>query len=283
MDAKAVSRSRRRVSFTRSTPLHPLPGRPIFGSMDDQTLLRYSRQIMLPSVDAEGQQRLLESRVLIIGAGGLGSPVAMYLAAGGVGHLGIVDFDHVDLSNLQRQIIHASKDVGRLKVDSAAERIHDLNPQVQVTTFPKALEGDELLEAVDWADVVVECTDNFAARFTVNAACARRRTPLVSGAVIRMEGQVATFSHQGGGPCYRCLYRDESEPAETCTQSGVLAPVPGIVGSIQAVEAMKLLLGLETLQGRLLLIDALSMEFRTLSLKQDPACPVCSQPAAAAG
>lgn len=250
--------------------------------MDDQALLRYSRQIMLPSVDAAGQQRLLEARVLIIGAGGLGSPVAMYLAAGGVGHLGIVDFDHVDLSNLQRQIIHGSEDIGRLKVESAAARIRSLNPDVRVTTFPRALEGEELLEAVAWADVVVECSDNFSTRFAVNAACARQRTPLVSGAVIRMEGQVTTFGHQGEGPCYRCLYRDEAEPEETCTQSGVLAPVPGIVGSIQAAEAMKLILGLETLQGRLLLIDALSMEFRSLSLRKDPACPVCSRPAEAA-
>ena len=243
--------------------------------MDDESLLRYSRQIMLPEVDAAGQQRLLDAHVLIIGAGGLGSPVAMYLTAGGIGHIAIADFDTVDLSNLQRQIIHGSEDIGRPKVDSAVDRLRALNPETRLTTFNHALQDQDLVEAVRWADVVVDCSDNFSTRFALNEACVREGTALVSGAVIRMEGQVTTFLNAGDGPCYRCLYKDEQELAETCTQTGVLAPVPGIVGCIQATEAMKVVLGLETLEGRLLLIDAVPMEFRSIRLKKDPACPVC--------
>lgn len=247
--------------------------------MNDEQLLRYSRQILLPQVGAEGQQRLLESRVLIIGVGGLGSPAAMYLAAAGVGHLVLSDFDRVDLSNLQRQIAHDSRDLGRPKVDSARDTLLALNPDVQVTALPEALEGEALLEQVTAADVVVDASDNFATRFALNAACVKARTPLVSGAAIRLEGQVAVFRpDRDDSPCYRCLYRDDAaEPEQACTQTGVLAPLVGIIGSVQAMETIKVLLGVgESLTGRLLLLDGEAMNWRTLKLTKDPACPVCS-------
>jgi adenylyltransferase/sulfurtransferase len=214
--------------------------------LQDEQLLRYSRQIMLPQVDAAGQMRLLESTVLVVGLGGLGAPVAMYLAAAGVGNLVVVDDDEVDLSNLQRQIIHTTADVGRPKVDSARDALLALNPE------------------------------NFATRFAINEACFASGTPLVSGAAIRLEGQVAVFDPRvDASPCYRCLYRDEGELAETCTQSGVFTPVVGIIGSLQATEALKLLVGLgEALTGRLLLLDAETMQIRTIRLPRDPKCPV---------
>ena len=245
--------------------------------MDDPLLLRYSRQILLPQVGTEGQETLAASRALIIGLGGLGSPAAMYLAAGGVGELVLVDFDVVDLSNLQRQIAHRTEDIGRLKVESARDALVALNPHARVTAIAERLDGDALREQVAQADVVVDGSDNFATRFAVNAACVATGTPLVSGAAIRLEGQVAVFRPDlGDGPCYHCLYKDEGELQETCTQTGVLAPVVGIIGSIQAVEAMKVLMGIgETLTGRLLLLDAMTMEWRTLKLRKDPACPVC--------
>lgn len=242
--------------------------------MEDQQLLRYSRQIMLPGVDVAGQQKLLDSRVLIIGAGGLGSPLAMYLATAGVGQLVLVDFDAVDLSNLQRQILHGSHDLGRPKVESARDTLAVLNPEVAVTTINAKLEGEELLGEVERADVVVDASDNFATRFAVNDACVAARKPLVSGAAIRMEGQVSVFHNERpDSPCYRCLYRDEGELAQTCTENGVLAPVVGIIGTIQATEVLKVLLGIgDTLDGRLLLLDALSMEWRSMRLRKDPAC-----------
>lgn len=251
--------------------------RPYPRPMDDEALLRYSRQIMLPQVDAAGQERLLDAHALIIGAGGLGSPVAMYLAAAGIGHIALSDFDTVDLSNLQRQIVHDGNSLGRPKVDSAADRLRALNPGIEITAINEALQGDALAQRVAWADVVVDCSDNFGTRFALNEVCVEKGKPLVSGAVIRMEGQIATFLNHGDGPCYRCLYRDENELAETCTQTGVLAPLPGIVGSIQATEAMKVILGMETLEGRLLLLDAVPMEFRSIRLKKDPDCPVCGR------
>ncbi|MDX1592784.1 MAG: molybdopterin-synthase adenylyltransferase MoeB [Gammaproteobacteria bacterium] len=251
--------------------------------LDDDQLLRYSRQIMLPQVDAAGQMRLLESTVLVVGLGGLGAPVAMYLAAAGVGHLVLCDDDEVDLSNLQRQIVHATPDVGRTKVASARDALLDLNPDVTVTTVPTRLEGEALRERVAQADVVVDACDNFTTRFAVNEACFASGTPLVSGAAIRFEGQVAVFDpRDDNSPCYRCLYRDGGELDETCTQSGVFTPVVGIIGSLQATEALKLLIGIgETLTGRLLLLDAETMQTRTIRLPRDPECPVCDRHRAA--
>jgi adenylyltransferase/sulfurtransferase len=244
--------------------------------MQDEQLLRYSRQIMLPGLGVEGQQRLLNSRVLILGLGGLGSPVAMYLAAAGVGTLVLVDYDRVDLSNLQRQIIHTSERIGNLKVDSASQALQALNPDVRVESLPQMLEQTRLREQIDRADLVIDASDNFATRFAINAACFATATPLVSGAAIRMEGQVSVFLGQPGGPCYQCLYPEQGEEDQTCSANGVLAPLVGIIGSIQATEAIKLLAGLGTsLNGRLLLLDAMQMQWRSLGLKADPNCPIC--------
>lgn len=246
--------------------------------MEDAELLRYSRQIMLPEVDIEGQEKLRGARVLIIGLGGLGSPVAMYLAAAGVGHLVIVDFDCVDLSNLQRQIVHGTTDIGRPKVESAREALSALNPLVQVTPIGHVLEGEELHEQVRLADVVVDASDNLATRRIINKACVREKAPLVTGAAIRMEGQVLVYQpRQIDSPCYQCLYRSEDALEESCSQSGVLAPVVGIIGSIQAVEVIKLIIGIgQPLSGRLLVLDAQGMEWHSLALKRNPTCPVCS-------
>ena len=213
-------------------------------TLDDQQLLRYSRQLLLPEIGVEGQQAFLDSRVLIVGMGGLGSPVAMYLAAAGVGHLVLTDFDQVELSNLQRQIIHYDRDIGRAKVVSAQERIMALNPLVRITTLPQALDPLTLQEQVEQADVVVDASDNFPTRFAINAACVDKAKPLVSGAAIRWQGQVAVFNNRPNSPCYRCLYKDEEEAPETCTQSGILAPVVGVIGSLQATEVLKLLSGI---------------------------------------
>lgn len=247
--------------------------------MDDDTLLRYSRQIMLPEIDAEGQEKLAQARVLIIGMGGLGSPISLYLAAAGVGHLVIVDFDKVDLSNLQRQIVHSTPDIGRLKVQSAVESIGTLNPLVKISAIERALNDEELLEQVEQADVVVDATDNLSTRFAINAACVQARTPLVTGAAIRMEGQIMVYRPEvADAPCYRCLYRSNDEINETCTQSGVIAPLLGIIGSIQALETMKLIIDIgETLTGRLLLLDALRMEWHSVNIKKNPNCPVCAK------
>lgn len=244
--------------------------------MTDEELLRYSRQILLPAFDIAGQECLGRSRALIVGLGGLGSAAAMYLAAAGVGRLILVDFDTVDLSNLQRQIVHRTADIGRLKVESARDTLLALNPLVEVVTVPKALDDTELLERVRQADVVVDASDNLPARLAINAACVRAGVPLVSGAAIRLEGQVLVWRPCGEGACYRCLYRDAGMNPETCAQTGVLAPVVGVIGGIQAVEAIKVLTGLgETLDGRLLLLDAARMEWRTLKARRDPACPAC--------
>lgn len=244
--------------------------------MNDEQLLRYSRQIMLPQVDVAGQEKLLSSRVLIIGMGGLGSPVAMYLASAGVGHLVLVDHDNVDLSNLQRQILHGEDDIGHPKITSAANTLMQLNPQLQVTALDHKLSEEELRETTKNVDLVVDATDNFETRFTINRVCVETGTPLVSGAAIRMEGQVSVFMNRPGSPCYRCLYREEGELDTSCSENGVLAPVVGIIGSIQATEAIKILLNIgSTLDGKLLLLDALHMEWRTMTLKQDSECPVC--------
>ena len=245
--------------------------------MDDNQLLRYSRHILLPQIGFEGQQKLLGSRVLIIGLGGLGSPVALYLAASGVGQLVIADHDRVELSNLQRQIVHTTATIGQQKVRSARHALAALNPDVEVTTIDARLDPDALDREVRLADACVDASDNFATRFALNRACVRHRKPLISGAVIRMEGQIAVFrADRPESPCYRCLYKDVDELEETCSESGVLAPVPGIVGSIQATETLKVLLDIgESLAGRLLLLDALTMEWRSVRLRRDPTCPVC--------
>jgi len=246
--------------------------------MNDDQLQRYSRHITLPQVDAAGQRKLMGSRVLIIGMGGLGSPIAIYLAAAGVGTLVLVDYDTVELSNLQRQVVHRTADVGRPKVESARDHLLELNPHIDVIAINGQLTDAALDEQVRLADVVVDASDNFETRFELNAACVRQRTPLVSGAAIRMEGQVTVFhNEQPDAPCYRCLYRDEEGGGDTCALTGVLAPVVGIIGTVQATETLKVLLGIgDTLGGRLLLLDALSMEWRTLKLRKDPHCPVCS-------
>ncbi len=246
--------------------------------MDNDKLLRYSRQMMLPEIDAEGQQRLEDARVLIIGLGGLGSSSSVYLAAAGVGHLVLVDFDEVDISNLQRQIVHATKDIGRLKVDSAKEHLLELNPEIQVTKIDHKIENEELEEQVKLATVVVDCSDNFQTRFAINDACVKYKIPLVSGAAIRFEAQVSVFdSRHEDSPCYRCLYGSEAEVEQSCTANGVISPLLGIVGSIQACEAMKIIMNLgETLEGRLLLLDVMHMEWHTAKLNKDPSCPVCN-------
>ncbi|MCF6355026.1 MAG: molybdopterin-synthase adenylyltransferase MoeB [Candidatus Polarisedimenticolaceae bacterium] len=245
--------------------------------MEDQQLLRYSRQIMLPEIGFEGQQKLLQSRVLIIGLGGLGSPAAMYLAAAGVGELVLVDFDQVDLSNLQRQIIHTTEHIGLPKVESARNTLAGINPECQIHCINRQLEGEALAEQVAKADLIIDASDNFATRFALNKASVAAQTPLISGAAIRMEGQVSVFTGTPGDPCYRCLYSDGIEVEQTCSENGVLAPVVGIIGSIQAVEAIKVLTGAGTpLKGKLLILDALHMQWRSLKLSADPDCPVCS-------
>ena len=244
--------------------------------MNDEQLLRYSRQILLPQFGVEGQERLMASTVLVVGAGGLGSPVALYLAAAGVGRLIIADFDRVDLTNLQRQILHATDRIGTPKADSARRTLHALNPEIEIVPIGRRLEGELLQEQVAASDAVVDGSDNFATRFAVNAACVATGRPLIAGAVIRWEGQVSVYTGRPGDPCYRCLYGNGGEVEDTCSENGILAPVAGIVGSIQATETLKVLSGVgTTLAGRLLILDALEMRFRTLTLTRDPACPVC--------
>jgi len=242
--------------------------------MQDQDLLRYSRQILLPEMGIEGQQHLLDSRVLVIGLGGLGSPASMYLAAAGVGALHLVDDDDVDLSNLQRQVVHTTASIGQPKVRSAATMLAALNPTVNITALNSRLDGAALDEAVAQSSVVLDCSDNFATRFAVNASCQRHRRPLVSGAAIRWEGQVSVFD---GSPCYRCLYDESGNDDQRCSNNGVISPLVGIIGSMQALEAIKLLCGCgETLSGRLLLLDGLRMQWREMRLRPDPDCPVCN-------
>ena len=247
--------------------------------MKDEQLLRYSRQILLPQIDIDGQQKLLDSHVLIIGMGGLGSPVAMYLAAAGIGTLTLVDDDTVELSNLQRQIVHTEHDIGRLKVESAAESLRALNSDIQIEIKAKRLAKQELTIAVEAADIVVDCSDNFATRFLLNEVTQQLKTPLVSGAAIRMEGQVTVYDpRQSGSACYRCLYQDNGELQQTCSESGVLSPLLGIIGSVQAVETVKLIAGIgETLAGRLLILDVLSMTWQEIKLRPDPNCPICKK------
>ena len=246
--------------------------------LSDQELLRYSRQILLSQVDIDGQLKLKQAKALVVGLGGLGSPVALYLAAAGVGALHLADFDTVDLTNLQRQVIHDSASVGMSKVDSAIQRLQAINPEVALVAHRQALDDDTLAAAVAAVDVVLDCSDNFTTREAVNAACVEAGKPLVSGAAIRLEGQLSVFdTRRDNSPCYHCLYGHGSEAELTCSEAGVLGPLVGLVGSLQALEAIKLLAGFgEPLVGRLLLIDALSTRMRELRVKRDPACAVCA-------
>jgi adenylyltransferase/sulfurtransferase len=246
-------------------------------NMNDQQLLRYSRQIMLPQVDIAGQQKLLDAKILIVGAGGLGSPAAMYLAAAGVGQITIYDDDQVDLTNLQRQIAHCTSDIGLDKVISTLNTLENINPEIRVVAKKARLQNELLLNEVRAADVVLDCSDNFSTRFAINHACVDEKTALVSGAAIRFEGQISVFTPgQNDSPCYNCLYQSEGEELQNCARNGVIAPITGIVGSIQALEAMKLIMQIgNNLTGRLLLLDGLSMEWQTLRLKKNPACPTC--------
>jgi len=243
----------------------------------DETI-RYSRQTLLPGFGEPAQEALTGSRVLIVGLGGLGSPVAMYLAAAGVGRLLLADFDAVDLSNLQRQILHNSERIGWTKVDSAVATLRALNPHCALVPIKGSLSPTRLAELSTEVDLIVDASDNFQTRYAVNAACVEAGIPLVSGAAIRAEGQVAVFSGRAGDPCYQCLYPDDGQAGERCAREGVLAPLVGIIGSIQATEAIKVLTGYgEPLFSQLLLLDARHMAIRTLKIPADPACPVCGQ------
>ncbi len=248
--------------------------------LSDDELLRYSRQILLRQVDIDGQLKIRAGKVLVVGLGGLGSPVALYLAAAGVGELHLADFDTVDLTNLQRQVIHDTASVGQAKVDSAMARLAAINPHVRLLPLRQALDADTLSAAVAAVDVVVDCCDNFTTRAAVNAACVAAGRPLVSGAAIRLEGQLSVFDpRNAASPCYHCLYGAGSEDELTCSEAGVLGPLVGLVGSLQALETLKLLAGFgEPLVGRLLLVDALGSRFRELRVRRDPQCAVCGKP-----
>jgi adenylyltransferase/sulfurtransferase len=246
--------------------------------VNDQQLLRYSRHILLPEIGIEGQERLRDARALVVGAGGLGCPAALYLAASGVGKLTLADPDSVDLTNLQRQILYGTDSVGKPKVDEAKNALNALNPEVAVTVLKKRLEAGDLDDLVGTSDVVLDCSDNFATRHALNRACVKRRRPLVSGAAIRFDAQVTVFDlRRPDAPCYACLYPEDGAVEEVqCSQMGVFAPLTGIVGALQAMEAVKLLAHAgSSLNGQLLLVDARIPEWRSVRVKKDPACPVC--------
>jgi adenylyltransferase/sulfurtransferase len=248
--------------------------------MTDEQLLRYSRHILLPQIGIEGQENIVNARALVIGAGGLGSPAACYLASAGIGTLVLADGDTVDLTNLQRQILHRTDAVGMAKVESGKRTLGEINPECKVVALQERLAGDRLDEEVALADVVLDCCDNFATRHAVNRSCVKHRTPLVSGAAIRFDGQVAVFdSRQAQAPCYHCLFPEGQDVEEVrCAVMGVFAPLTGIIGAIQAAEALKLLIGCGTsLAGRLLLLDGLGMEWREIKVPRDPACQVCGE------
>jgi molybdopterin-synthase adenylyltransferase len=246
--------------------------------VNDDQLLRYSRHILLPEIGIEGQEKLLAARVLVIGAGGLGSPVSLYLASSGIGRLTICDGDLVDLTNLQRQIVHRSEAIGTNKALSARRTLRQINPEVNVVALPERLAGDALNAQVAAADLVVDCCDNFATRHAVNRACVLHKKPLVSGAGVRFDGQVAVFDlRSAASPCYNCLFCEDADHEETrCAVMGVFSPLVGIIGAVQAAEVLKVLAGVgETLNGRLLMLDALSMQWHSVRLAKDPACRVC--------
>ena len=246
--------------------------------MNDDQLLRYSRQIMLPEVDVAGQHRLLAATVLIVGLGGLGSPAALYLAAAGVGRLLLTDHDAVEVSNLQRQIVHGEASIGQAKVESAARTLSGINPDVALECMAEKLHGPALEDAVARSTVVLDATDNFEVRFELNRACLKAGVPLVSGAAIRWEGQVAVFDPRDpDSPCYRCLYAEGDDGALNCSENGVIAPLVGIIGSCQAMETVKLITGVgETLTGFVMYLDGKRMEWRRLRLPKDPGCPACA-------
>jgi adenylyltransferase/sulfurtransferase len=246
-------------------------------TLSNEEILRYSRHLIIPEVGIEGQKKLKAAKVLLVGAGGLGAPLGLYLAAAGVGRIGLVDFDVVDFTNLQRQVIHATKDVGRNKIDSASEKMLAINPNVRITKHDVALSSENALDILKDYDLVVDGTDNFPTRYLVNDACVLLNKPNVYGSIFRFEGQATVFAYQGG-PCYRCLYPEPPPPGlvPSCAEGGVLGILPGTIGLIQATEAVKLILGIgEPLVGRLLLYDALGMRFRELKLRKNPECPVC--------
>jgi molybdopterin/thiamine biosynthesis adenylyltransferase/rhodanese-related sulfurtransferase len=262
------------VTITEVKPPEPTPDAAL---LTNDEILRYSRHLIMPEVGMEGQQKLKAARVLCIGAGGLGSPLALYLGAAGVGTLGIVDFDVVDYTNLQRQIIHTTADVGRKKLDSAAEKLKAINPFLNIRKFETRLSSDNALELFRDFDMIADGTDNFPTRYLVNDACVLTGKPNVYGSIFRFEGQASVFATPAG-PCYRCLYSEPPPPGlvPSCAEGGVLGILPGLVGMIQATEVIKLILGKgEPLIGRLLLIDALGMRFRELKLRKNPECPAC--------
>jgi len=245
----------------------------------DEQIERYSRHIILPEVGGSGQQKMLEARVLLLGAGGLGSPAAYYLAAAGIGNLGIVDFDQVDLSNLQRQIIHSTERIGMLKTESAKKTIQALNPDVNVTLYNEKMDSSNIMSLIKGYDYIVDGSDNFPTRYLVNDACIMRNKTLIHGSIYRFEGQVTVFK-PGDGPCYRCLYPEPPPPGmvPNCQEGGVLGVLAGVIGNLQVVEVLKLVLGIgKTLVGKLLIYDALNTEFRNLRLRKDANCPICSE------
>ncbi len=249
-------------------------------TFSEDQVRRYARHIILPGIGGDGQRKLMDAKVLLIGAGGLGSPAAMYLAAAGVGTLGLVDFDHVDLSNLQRQLLHDTSDVGRPKVVSATERLNELNPNVQVIPHETLLSSANAFDVLGAYDIVIDGTDNFPVRYLVNDATQMLGLPLVYGSIFQWEGQASLFLPGQNNPCYRCLFPEPPPPGTvpSCAEGGVFGVLPGIIGSVQAVEAIKLIIGIgESLAGKLLLYDALRNEFTTVKLRWDPDCPVCGK------
>lgn len=249
-------------------------------SLDNEEVARYSRHLIMPEVTMEGQKRLKTAKVLCIGTGGLGSPIALYLAAAGVGRIGLVDFDVVDESNLQRQIIHGTKDVGRKKLDSARDSIRDINPHVQVDLHDCLFNSDKAMELVEPYDLVIDGTDNFPTRYLSNDVCVFLKKPNVYGSIFRFDGQCTVFAPHLGGPCYRCMFPEPPPPGmvPSCAEGGVLGVLPGVIGVMQAIEAIKLIIGIgEPLIGRLIHFDALKMKFREFKLRKDPKCPVCSE------
>ncbi|MFL1454517.1 molybdopterin-synthase adenylyltransferase MoeB [Marinobacter sp. GN3S48] len=246
--------------------------------LGDEELMRYSRQILMPAFDIAGQEKLKSARVLVVGAGGLGCPVALYLGAAGVGHLTLVDDDAIELANLQRQIAFSQDQLGDAKAESLADRVRRINPLVSVEAIGHRLESDELVRQVGEASLVVDCTDNFNTRFALNRACVAAKVPLVSGAAIRGEGQVSVYdSRDPESPCYHCLYPEQGNEDLSCSEAGVIGPLVGMIGASQAMEAVKVISGVgRPLVGRLLILDAWRMEWREMKLARDPGCPVCS-------